>query len=205
MYFYNGCNALSKKTLEAVKETNNDAVIAVKKNQLTLYCLAIIICHNNKCKDSYYQKSKKSHGRIESRKIEVFDVPEEFKNNDSIMKYASCIIKVTRYRKVLHQETKDGKNPSIKTHYHISTKKFTAKEFYKIIIGHWGIENRVNYLKDVSLKEDSSRIRKKANIFARLRSFALNIFRINKVRNIKFERFANSLHLNSTLNYVGII
>jgi predicted transposase YbfD/YdcC len=205
LYFYNGRYALSKKTLEVVKETNNEAVIQVKANQMTLYCLSIIISAQNDCVDSFYEKPTKVHGRIESRKVEVFEVPEYLKSKDNIWKHISCIIKVNRCRQVLHSKKKDDKNLQNTIHYYISTKTFDAKTFNDIIRGHWKIENSNHYVKDVALKEDSSRIRKNPNIFARLRSLSLNIFRNNKVSNVKFERYANSLNLDFALNYVGII
>jgi predicted transposase YbfD/YdcC len=205
MYFYYGCSTLSKKTLEAVKETNNEAVIQVKKNQKMLYYLIIYISMKDKCVDSFYQRPAKEHGRIESRKIEVFEVPEMLKGKDDIWKYVSCIIKVTRYRKVLNSNKESEKNPKNTVHYFISTKTFNAKTFNDIIRGHWRIENCNHYVKDVTFKEDSSRIRSYPNVFARLRSLALNIFRKNDVKNIQSERYANSLNLDFALNYIGII
>jgi len=39
---------------------------------------------------------------------------------------------------------------------------------------HWLVENSNHYVRDVTMLEDSSRIRINAHIFAKLRSFALN-------------------------------
>jgi len=44
---------------------------------------------------------------------------------------------------------------------------------------HWGIENKLHYTRDVTLREDASRIRKNPGVFARIRSFAYNILRFN--------------------------
>ncbi len=41
------------------------------------------------------------------------------------------------------------------------------------------------------MNEDKSRIRNNPGIFAKLRSFALNILRVNKVKNIADELFYN--------------
>jgi predicted transposase YbfD/YdcC len=88
--------------------------------------------------------------------------------------------------------------------HHIVTKTFDAKTLAKIIQGHWGIENRVNYVKDMTFNEDKSRIRVKPGIFARLRSIVLNIFRINNVENISQSRFVNCCNINYALHYKGI-
>lgn len=59
-------------------------------------------------------------------------------------------------------------------------------------------------MRDVSLGEDASRIRVNPGIFARLRSFALNILRKNKVTNIKGTLFENALNFEKLLDYKGI-
>jgi hypothetical protein len=57
------------------------------------------------------------------------------------------------------------------------------------IRGHWGIENRVHYSRDVSFSEDASRIRTRPGIVATVRSFALNILRFNGANNISQARY----------------
>ena len=52
--------------------------------------------------------------------------------------------------------------------------------------------------------EDKSRIRTNPYIFARLRSFALNILRANNVENVSLELFDNCINFNNILNYVGV-
>lgn len=84
--------------------------------------------------------------------------------------------------------------------YYISTVTYEAQTMAKIIRGHWSIENSNNYIKDVVLKEDSSRIRINPGIMSRLRSFALNVLRANKVTNIKRTIFKNSMDLNRVLS-----
>ena len=66
----------------------------------------------------------------------------------------------------------------------------------RIIRDHWGIENKNHYVKDVSMNEDNSRIRKNPHIFASLRTISLNILRANKVKNIKNKLFQNGCNLD---------
>ena len=54
------------------------------------------------------------------------------------------------------------------------------------------------------MNEDKSRIRINPDIFARLKSFALNILRANKVANIANELYSNCINLENILNYKGI-
>ncbi len=64
--------------------------------------------------------------------------------------------------------------------------------------------HRAHYVRDQVLGEDDSRIRRKPGLFARLRSFALNILRANGVANVSQALYANALSLNRLLAY-GIV
>jgi hypothetical protein len=55
------------------------------------------------------------------------------------------------------------------------------------------------------LKEDESRIRVNPENMSALRSFALNILRINKIENIKGEIYENSLDYYSLYSYQQFI
>lgn len=76
---------------------------------------------------------------------------------------------------------------SSETHFFISSlsPKIDPKVFFDGIRNHWGIES-YHYVKDVSFKEDSSRIRKKnaPENMSLLRSVIINIFRSKGVKSI---------------------
>jgi hypothetical protein len=57
----------------------------------------------------------------------------------------------------------------------------------------------------VTMGEDKSRIRTNPHIFAKLRSFALNILRVNNVENVDLELFNNCMNLDNILNYAGVM
>jgi hypothetical protein len=54
------------------------------------------------------------------------------------------------------------------------------------------------------MNEDKSRIRNNPDIFARLKSFALNILRVNKVKNIADELYFNCISIGNIFSYNGI-
>ena len=114
------------------------------------------------------------------------------------------VIKVQRYRQLFNTKTKTWKN-SDETSFYISTIVLSAPEFCQAIRDHWGIENRNHYVRDVTMGEDKSRIRTNPHIFAKLRSFALNILRHNQVDNVSLELFENAMNLAKVLNYEGIL
>ena len=65
--------------------------------------------------------------------------------------------------------------------------------------GHWGIENRSHHVRDRILREDDSRIRTRPGVFARLRSFALNLLRANGASNVSEAIYTNALSLDRLL------
>jgi predicted transposase YbfD/YdcC len=66
----------------------------------------------------------------------------------------------------------------------VSDVMLPAAQCAKAIRDHWHIENRSHYVRDGSFAEDASRIRCNPGIFARLRSFAANILRLNGIHNV---------------------
>jgi len=189
-----------KKTIETVISTGNHAVIQVKKNQKKLFNEVNILFDEQKSQESYKQPLKHNHGRIEQRKVEIVSVPEYLRQKLERWFYIMVIVKVTRLR-VCYSKKKRKYEKSIEESYFISTTNLSAKEFCKIIQGHWKIENQNHNVRDVSFKEDLSRIRVNPSNFIILRSFALNIFRNNNVLNISAERFLNCCMFENIFKY----
>ena len=88
--------------------------------------------------------------------------------------------------------------------YYLCSHQYSADVATTIIREHWHCENRNHYVRDVSLGEDASRIRTRPGVFARLRSFSLNILRFNKVRNVKAALFENALDFQGLIAMRGI-
>jgi hypothetical protein len=82
---------------------------------------------------------------------------------------------------------------SLETSIYLSNRSVDAKTAAYAIRKHWGIENRSHYTRDVTLREDASRIRKNPGIFARMRSIAYNVLRCNQSDTIPQDRFAAAL------------
>ena len=75
----------------------------------------------------------------------------------------------------------------------------TPERWNEWIRGHWRIENGSHYVRDVAFAEDASRIRKNANIVARLRSFAYNLLRAEGCDNIKNARWRAAIDIEALL------
>jgi predicted transposase YbfD/YdcC len=61
-----------------------------------------------------------------------------------------------------------------------------AERLLNWVRGHWGIENKVHYVRDQTMSEDACRVRTKDApvILATIRNAILNVLRRDKVKNI---------------------
>ena len=194
--------SIAKKTLETAKETGNEAIIQVKGNQKTLLKDCQTISETSHPDEVYQEPLTKGRNRIESRKVELFLSPALTEADKWAL--VKVVVKVERYRQLFETKTKTWKS-SDETAFYIATLVLSAPHFCQAIRDHWGIENRNHYVRDVTLGEDKSRIRTNPHIFAKLRSFALNILRHNQVDNVSLELYDNAMRLDKVLNYVGIL
>ena len=194
--------SIVKKTLQTAKETGNEVIVQVKGNQKTLLNDCLSISETTIPDEVYQEPVTKARNRIESRKVEIFIAP--CLTDDQQWALVKVMIKVQRYRQMFDTKTKTWQN-SDEISFYISTIILSAREFCQAIRNHWGIENRNHYVRDVTMGEDKSRIRTNPHIFAKLRSFALNILRKNNVENVSLELFENCMDLDKVLNYIGVL
>jgi predicted transposase YbfD/YdcC len=102
------------------------------------------------------------------------------------------IIRVNRT--VLHRSSKTGLwNRTGEVAYYLANFSAPAKHCAAAIRDHWHVENTLHYTRDVTFLEDQSRIRCNPGVFVRLRSFAYNILRRNKVSTFSQDRYAAAL------------
>ncbi len=72
--------------------------------------------------------------------------------------------------------------------------------------GHWGIENRLHYVRDVTLGEDDSQVRTEAapQVMAALRNAVIGLLRMAGATNIAAALRRNSAHPEEALALLGI-
>ncbi|MCU4159754.1 hypothetical protein AiwAL_06500 [Acidiphilium sp. AL] len=79
------------------------------------------------------------------------------------------------------------------TAFYIANRPITAARAAGAIRAHWKIENTSHYTRDVTMREDLSRIRINPGIFARMRSFGFNILMSSKTGTMKQDRYRAAL------------
>ena len=115
------------------------------------------------------------HGRNETRVCEVIQLEKNDPFWNDIQQEWSKLSSLVRIERT--RETSKGTSKEVC--YYISSIQGDAKKFQRVARRHWGIENRLHYVLDVSMDEDESRIRRDngAENFAVLRHIALNLLR----------------------------
>jgi len=170
-------HCIVKKTLETIINSDNNYVIAVKKNQLKLYNQISELSEKWKNKIDYYKSQEKNRGRKEIRKVYVYRASQEIRNS---------WVGVCEIVKVVRERTANGETNK-KTWYYISSMSASAKEYARGIRSHWLIENRLHWVKDVTMNEDHGTIRsfQAAPILSIISTIVLNIIRMQECNDCK--------------------
>jgi len=73
--------------------------------------------------------------------------------------------------------------------------------------GHWGIENRLHYVRDVTLGEDASRIGTGSapEVMAALRNAAITLLRLTGVTNVAAALRENAYRVKELLASLGVL
>ncbi len=169
---------------EYVIDNGGDYVLTVKDNQKCLReDISDCFIGNSPPLNNGLKDVTKGHGRVEIRN---YMMSESLAENVLLKwKGAKTVLKVVRTRDIngkLSQET-------VYAITSLDLSHMTKKKLASYIRGHWYIENKLHYVRDVTLEEDKSRIRKGngSQIFAGLRNIVLNLFRLNHVENVAAE------------------
>jgi predicted transposase YbfD/YdcC len=182
---------LPKKTFEAAAAANAHLIVQLKDNQPILCQKTEAACAAAMPQSSVQTIDRKRRNRHETRTIAVFDAKPAV-NGTEWQAHVAALIRVERSTHVFQPATGLWKS-SAETSFYLSNRPIEAELAALAVRAHWRIENKSHYTRDVTLREDASRIRTNPGIFARMRSFAYNLLRANQSDSIPQDRYAAAL------------
>ncbi len=170
-----GCQ---KEIAKKIVDAEGDYVLAVKDNQPKLH-EAIQEVFSDRRQDDLanmphrqHQTTDNGHGRKDKRHYVLAKWPDDFpsKNQWPSLKAIGMAVRTT--------ERPDGTTTG-DVRYFISSAFLSGKRFAEAVRGHWGIENSLHWVLDVTFDEDRSRTRKRrmADNLSWLRRFAISLLK----------------------------
>ena len=154
-------------------------ILIVKGNQLSLHSqLASVPWKQVPAVDT---TTGKGHGRVETRTVKLVAIPAGI-----ALPHAALAIQITRTRT---RRPFARSRVSRETIYAVSDLTYddtTAAELADAIRGHWSIENRLHWIRDVTFAEDHSQIRTVhgPQVMATFRNLAVSLHRLHGAINI---------------------
>ncbi len=170
-----GCQkAIAKK----ITGRGGDYVLAVKENQPKLY-QAVRTFFDEQVEDNFAHASyrrcetrEEGHGRVDERYYYLAKLPADFplKKQWPGLKAIGMAISMT----TLSDGSERGD-----VRYFIASRYLSGQRFAQSVRGHWGIENSLHWVLDVTFDEDQSRARDRrlADNLSWLRRFAISLLK----------------------------
>jgi predicted transposase YbfD/YdcC len=171
---------------------DNNYLIGLKENQPKLYKMA---------QTQFLQSSPLScataidsrHSRIVKRTCQVFAVPESLQNQWAGLKTFV----------VVERQGERDRQPFHECQFYICSQHLEAQQLLADTQGHWGIENRLHWVKDVTFSEDFP-LRRGGNApvnWAILHTFFITIARFFGFRTIPQAQRALSNQLHKVFSF----
>lgn len=161
---------IPKKTVEQIIESGNDFGVAVKGNQPKLFTYLQTQFKQHEAQ-SVDDQTEQTRNRVTQRTVSVLDTVDGL---DAAWVGVQRLVRVER-------TSIRGVEATHETMFYISSVAGNATDFSRLIRDHWQIENRLHWVKDVVLKEDSTPLcaGHAPENMAILRTIALNLFRLH--------------------------
>lgn len=170
-----GCQ---KEIAKKIKHGGGDYVLAVKDNQPKLhqtlqeFFVEELEDDLEQVPHRRHETHDKGHGRIDDRYYYLAKLPDDFafRKQWPGIKAIGVAIRIT--------EKSDGTR-SDDVRYFIASRYLSGKRFAQSVRGHWGIENSLHWVLDVTFNEDQSRARERrlADNLSWLRRFGISLLK----------------------------
>ena len=167
--------------------SGNDYLVTVKSNQRKL-CQHLETYEEYLKPVSEHLQQQRNRGRDEYRQVRVYESGDDLEALG--WRDVKSILIVERWG------MRQGKSFRNKQFY-MSSALSSAREWQRLVRGHWAIENRLHWPKDVAMGEDAYRLTDGVALcnWSLLRSLIINIIRLNGYKSVKdaLRRLANRI------------
>lgn len=181
------CVALPKKTVQLLVSQQQHYLIKVKRNQQKLLAAMQQVASSMPAIEQW-QESEHNRGRQVHRVLHLYPASAPAKAEWPGLVWFICLVRIGQQQGQAYQRT---------SFYISSYKKAQAAMLAQAIRGHWGIEKRLHWEKDVTLQEDSNGISKgqAPENMSLLKNMALNLARKSGFHSMKAAiiHFANRI------------
>lgn len=185
---------MPKKTVDEIVETGNHYLIQVKQNQPTLYKTILTSVDTEKPLDRVVCEEKK-RGCQTTWYVSVYPVKDEkmrkiWKNLNQFVVVNKTVIK----KGIVTQTSR----------FRITDLSLPAEQYAQAARGHWGIENKLHWVKDVNFNEDDNLIKQPnaAVNMSILTTTALNVLRILYDGSIKYSQILFGQNVKELFNII---
>lgn len=149
-----GCQ---REIAEIIGEKNADYIFSLKGNQSTLHRDVKLVFEDEVLLkemglNTYHSIDGSEHGRLEERSYRVVFCPQILKDQHT-WPYLESLVEVQSRREIKGESSQESR-------YYITSLQPMAEKIGKTIRGHWGIENSLHWILDISFRDDDSRIRR---------------------------------------------
>lgn len=190
-----------KKAAKLVVGKGGHYIFGVKANQPKLWNAAIDAGDGIDLDRPEYETCERAHGRIDRHRVWLAPVPPTI-----TFPHAKTYLIVED-----ESSTLNDIRVSIETRFYVTDLSFddaTIEHLFRLIHGHWSIENGLHWVRDVTFGEDLSQVRTGTlpRILATLRNLAIGIIRHTSYRSVNIAAATRQLarQPDVTLDLLGI-
>lgn len=166
-----GCQ---KEIAALIRERKAHYLLGLKANQPDLLeAVELAFVHHKP--HSHHQQDTKGHGRVETRICHVIQNVSLIPQADQWADLCSLV----RVHAITYHVRENKTTEQVR--FYISSLKADAARFNELVRAHWGIENSLHWVLDVTFQEDGSRVRKghADRNLATVRRWALNLCKLD--------------------------